>query len=365
MSILSVFSSGMVIMTMVLFKTMRSKLFMQIIAYISLADILGNIEYTTTYRPSNDNWWCSTQGFLNLYGYPCSWLWTTILMQFLHDLVLYKKISVSMNVVSAICWGLPLVITLLYIAFIPEGTYERPEGSKTIQTCSYGGTSDKQGFVWHMISYYGLFLACIIYMIHLYMKLRVVYKLQERTVSVNSNGSGLVGIAQANAVIQRMKLTSDSLLLYPLIMFIFWGPHIIGVILQLATHENRSVQEFSFCAANLKILSGLATAVLFFWKSTGSRKLWIRLLRCQYSFKNEDDRVLDSPGEDMTYRDSSMADYSVCGDSFATARLGPESFSAGNSISSHLSLHIKHMSSPSIANPLARELPSHLEDTEL
>lgn len=363
-SILSVLGSGMVILTLVLFKTMRSKLFMQIIAYISLADILGNIEYTMTYRPSNDNWWCSTQGFLNLYGYPCSWLWTTILMQFLHDLVMYKKILIPMNVVYAICWGAPLVTTLLYLAFIPEGTYERPSDSKTLQTCSYGGTDSKQGFIWHMISYYGLFIACIAYMIHLYLKLRVVYQIQERTLSTNRTNSGQFSVTQANAVIQRMKLTSDSLLLYPLIMFVFWCPHIIGVIMQLSGNENIAVQSFTFAAATLKILSGLATAVLFFWKSNGSRTLWIRFLSCKYSNAAEDDRVLDTPGEDMSYRDSSMADYSVCCDSFSTATPGAESVATGSS-GSHISAHLKHMSSPSISNPLGRDLPPHLTDSDL
>jgi hypothetical protein len=73
-SILSVAGSSSVILTLLLFQSMRSKLFMQIIAYISLADIIANVEYTMSYRPSNHNWWCSTEGFLNLYGYPCGWL---------------------------------------------------------------------------------------------------------------------------------------------------------------------------------------------------------------------------------------------------------------------------------------------------
>ncbi len=284
-------------------------------------------------------------------------------MQFLHDLVMYKKISISMNVVFAICWGVPLVTTLLYIAFIPEGTYQRPSDSKTLQTCSYGGTDSKQGFIWHMISYYGLFIACIAYMIHLYLKLRVVYQIKERTVSTNLSNSGPFGVTQANAVIQRMKLTSDSLLLYPLIMFVFWCPHIIGVIMQLSGSENMAVKAYTFAAAALKILSGLATAVLFFWKSTSSRTLWIRLLRGQHSFSNKDDRVLDAPGEDMAYRDSSMADYSVCEDSISTASYGPESFATGSG-GSHMSAH-KHLSGPSISNPLGHDLPQHLTDSEL
>ena len=117
-SILSVAGSTMVILSSVVFKDMRSKLFMHIIANISFADILGNIEYTMTYRPSNNNWWCSLQGFLNLYGYPCSWLWTTMLMQFLYDLAVHKRVRISIPIAHAICWGIPLVTTLLYLAFI-------------------------------------------------------------------------------------------------------------------------------------------------------------------------------------------------------------------------------------------------------
>jgi hypothetical protein len=306
-SILSVFGSSMVVLTHVLFKSMQSKLFMRIIANISLADILANIEYTMRYRPSNDNWWCSTEGFLGLYGYPCSWLWTTMLMQFLHDLAVHKEVRLSIRTAYVICWGLPLVTTLLYFAFIPHGTYERPSGGDTIQLCSYGG-KERQGFVWHMISYYGLFVACVLRMIYLYFQIRQAYHVKEHDMTVDRTSAEFVTAAQA--ALDRVKLTSESLLLYPLIMIVCWTPHIIGVVLNLAV-ESRGVVIYAFLATNLKILCGLAMAILFGWKSQAGRTLWIRLL-CGAK-RGRPGSGLDNGDESLgsSFRDSSFAEQSL------------------------------------------------------
>lgn len=317
-SILSVTGSGLVILTLLLFKSMRSKLFMQIIAYISLADILANIEYTMTYRPSNENWWCSTQGFLNLYGYPCSWLWTAVLMKFLHDLAVRKQVRMSMWTASLICWGLPLITTLLYIAFIPQGTYERPSGSSTDELCSYGGENFEQGFVWHMISYFGMFLACVAYMVYTYTQLRKVYHATEKPVSGNLDRGTIVGGESSQAALQRVRLTSESLLLYPLIMVVLWTPHMVGVTLKLQ-HHSHGVKVFAFFSTNLKILCGLATAVLFFWKSQAARTQWYRLL-CNGVLNTHPNGTADADDGSSSYarsstgsyfRDSSFAEFSL------------------------------------------------------
>jgi hypothetical protein len=306
-SILSVFGSGMVVLTHLLFKSMQSKLFMRIIANISLADILANVEYTMSYRPSNDNWWCSTQGFLNLYGYPCSWLWTTMLMQFLHDLAVHKEVRLSIRTAYIVCWGLPLVTTLLYFAFIPHGTYERISGSDTWQICSYGGRRE-QGFAWHMVTYYGLFLACVVRMIYLYYNMRRAYRAKEQDIEMDERDSSVVAVERA--ALDRVKITSESLLLYPLIMIVCWTPHMIGVALNLAT-MSRGVVIYSFLATNLKILCGLAMAILFGWKSQAARTLWVRLL-CGTK-RSRPGSGLDHGDESLgsSFRDSSFAEHSL------------------------------------------------------
>jgi hypothetical protein len=340
-SILSVAGSSSVILTLLLFKSMRSKLFMQIIAYISLADIIANVEYTMSYRPANHNWWCSTEGFLNLYGYPCGWLWTTMLMKFLHDLAVHKEVKLSMRSAFIICWGVPLVTTLLYLAFIPSGTYERPSGGNTQQLCSYGGNDFEQGFVWHMVSYYGLFVACVGYMVYTYLQLRKVYHVKEQRVTEDPERP-TEGGESPRAALRRVRLTSESLLLYPLIMVVLWAPHMVGVALSLELGSN-AVTIYAFMATNLKILCGLATAVLFFWKSQAARTLWIRLL-CNRRTPNNGSNGAEEDAEfarstiGSSFRDSSFAEYSLyeTEDSFMTAQYGPRSTAAfGGPVGAH------------------------------
>src|SRR4051812_11698704 len=103
-SIISVISSGLVFLTFLFFKGMRKKLFMQIITIISVSDLIGNISYTMTYRPNNGNWWCSLQGFCNMFFYPVSWMWTTMLMYFLYSLAVSGKLPLSRKFIHLICW---------------------------------------------------------------------------------------------------------------------------------------------------------------------------------------------------------------------------------------------------------------------
>jgi len=303
-SIISVVGSGLVVLTLVLFKSMRNKLFMQIIANISMADMLGNIEYVTLYRPSNGAFWCSMQGFLNLYAYPASWLWTTMLVRFLYDLAVYREIRISFRATFLFCWGAPLVPTLLFFAFAPHGTYTRHGSQTDTSFCSYGGHDDSP-FIWHVITYYGLFILCVIYMAFLYTKIRKAYDVEAKniaTMNANSNhGTRESEVSTtSSATLQGMKLTSDSLLLNPLIMICLWAPHTFMVLLSISepsvTHD-----AFNGSGINLKIMHGFLTSVLFFYKSQVARNLWLRLLCCKYKFQKTDNEEID---EENMYRES-------------------------------------------------------------
>lgn len=331
-SIISVFGSSMVVLTLLLFKNMRTKLFMRIIANISMADILGNIAYTTLYRPSDGAFWCSTQGFLNLYSYPCSWLWTTMLVQFLYDLAVYQRIRLSFTAAFVFCWGVPLIVTLLYIAFIPHGTYERHTGNTLDSFCTYGGDGDL-GFIWHVISYYGMFLVCVIYMAYLYTQIRKAYAVEAKNLLAMSGGRESAASTTSSATLNGMKMTSDSLLLNPLLMITLWTPHILAVVVS-TTMKNDTTKQFSNVALSIKIMHGFATAVLFFYKSQVARNLWVRLFCCRYKFQKTVAEELD---EMAMYRESenSVSDYRVS-----------QSFSIGMPPPSITSL--------AIANPLGR-----------
>ena len=357
-SIISVIASSLVVLTLLLFRSMQNKLFMQIIANISMADILGNMEYTTLYRPSNSAFWCSLQGFLNLYAYPCSWLWTTMLVRFLFDLAVFREIRISFRNTFIFCWGAPFVTTLLYFAFLPTGTYTRHDDERSDSFCSYG--SDAQPvYVYHVITYYGLFIACVFYMAYLYIRIRQAYKVEANNIAMNASThqthqhrESTMSVASEGAVsttssatLQGMKLTSDSLLLNPLLMIGLWSPHTIAVLLSLSDPVLVRGQ-FNRAGVNLKILHGLFTAVLFFFKSQAARKLWMGLLCCTYKFHKTENEELE---EENMYRDSehSVSAYRITDIVGSSVRMTSPSLT---------SLAVSQSFSNSVTNPIARSV---------
>ena len=251
-AIISVIASSLVILITVLFKDMRVNVFIHIVCFISVCDMLGNSTYLSTERPEDGTVWCSINGFMNLYFYPVSWMWTTILMHFLYDLAISGKLNYSMGFVHLVAWGGPLMLTLLVLA---TNTYGKDPDSRG--TCSYGGDHEV-GFIYHMITYYGLFIACAIYMCWMFAVVRRIWRQQE----------------QLNPASPTLTLALYSLKLYPQAMILLWGPRVIGVLMQFCFPASDSDGFFYFflVAGVLKILHGAVTSFIFFYKSSSARQ---------------------------------------------------------------------------------------------
>jgi hypothetical protein len=260
-SIISVVASGFVLLTFILFSDLRKKLFMQIITFISLSDFIGNLPYTTTYRPPDGDFLCSLEGFANLYFYPVSWLWTTMLAYFLYSLATVGKLPFSKPRIHIFCWGLPLMFTLLMLTTNPYGK-ESDWGNTTV--CTYGGNTES-GFIWHLITYYCLWIVCVVSMGVMYWRID----------SIRASGTA------ANLPI--LKLAMESLQLYPVIMFICWLPRVFTACIQFASLKFVGFRQLDLISDVFKILHGLFAALVFFAKSREARLKWVSLLTCKTS----------------------------------------------------------------------------------
>ncbi len=255
---MSVLASASVILTLLVFSDLRKKLFMQIITFISVSDFIGNLPYTTMHRPGNGTWRCGLEGFFNLYFYPVSWMWTTMLAYFLYSLATDGKLPLSKLRIHIICWGLPLVFTLLILTTNPYG---REESFGTTTVCTYGG-NHVSGFLWHLLTYYGLWVVCVACMGVMYWR---IIDIRKNKTAVN---------------LPILKLAMESLQLYPVIMFLCWFARVVSACLQFAGY--RYVGDSAFVAFSdvCKILHGLFAACIFFYKSSEARQRWWRLCRC-------------------------------------------------------------------------------------
>lgn len=228
------------------------KLFMQIILWISISDMMANIPYTMHSRPSNGTPWCSISGFMSLYFYPASWLWTTMLVYFLYSLASVGKLPFTLELIHAICWGLPLLFTLLYLT---TNTYGRKSDDPHFLVCSYGG-DPRTGFIWHVITFYGLWFACVGIMMFMYW----------RIASVHNN--------KDNIILQR---SMASLQMFPVLTILCWLPHMLGVCWIYSIEVNTDFEYFLMATDCLKIAHGMFSAMLFFYKSQEARTRWYRL----------------------------------------------------------------------------------------
>ena len=151
-SSISIASSLLVLVTFLLFHELRDKFFMRMIAFISIADMFGNLPYLLPYRPEKGNWWCWIQGVLNITAYPMGWLWTLVLLHFMYCIIADGRLPGEKYYIYAhiLCWGLPIVLTSFSFIFSGYG----PQSDRIdYEVCAEVG---KSGQYYHAFTYYVL-----------------------------------------------------------------------------------------------------------------------------------------------------------------------------------------------------------------
>jgi hypothetical protein len=249
-----VFSISVVVSVLLFQKMIRGKIFMKIVALISLCDAMGNWPYALSYYPSNGTALCSFEGFCNLYFFPCSWLFTTFLMKLFRDLVISGKIFVPLRTVVSVSMGLPLLFTLLQLAM---GTYGAVDDAQEGQPCSYGGDANV-GFIWHMATYDGLLYLCLLIML--------LYLAEVLWMEVNNR---IPRNTEAYLLMRRV------LILYPIALLICWIPHAICICVS-SCYESLNNQAY---VDSIKILHGTCVALIFYTMSNEARQQWTDLFR--------------------------------------------------------------------------------------
>lgn len=238
------------------FPHMRTRLFMRIIVCISISIFCGNIPYLSVTRTRDDTWWCTFQGFCNLYFYPASWVWTTILMYSLYRVATKGSLPLSEWSLHVLGWGIPSVTTLLIFTTNRLGRFSSNDDN---DVCTIGG-GFSTAFMWHIFSYYGLFTCCLVAMLWLYVKVLRVKHLGKAAVSL-----------------QMLDLAMTSLQLYPVLMTICWIPEIVAFVVQYI-NDNDDLYHYALI---IKLSNGFFTTCIFFIKSQHARRLWYQLLLLQ------------------------------------------------------------------------------------
>lgn len=256
-ALVSMALSATVILTVLLFPSMRrKKVFVPIIAMISLCDILGNFPYAMAVCPINGGTLCQFQGFSNLYFFPVSWMYSTALAYLLRGVFFQKRVILSESWIHFPCWTIPLTLTLLILTTNTYGWAGAPSCICTI-------AGNRTGIIWwHSITYYGLLLACSGAM--LYWSFQLLFEIY---------------IFKTSAQDSKSKQMGTVLVQYPLVMVALWLPYVVAVLEDFTTDDFPSYYDTFYDVAELlKIMHGGVTAAIFFVNSNEARQRWYRLL---------------------------------------------------------------------------------------
>ena len=176
----------------------------------------------------------------------------------LRNLIMFKILSVTMTQVHAICWGIPLITSLLPLTTNPYGQDDFIDG---VVPCVLGGDRTTR-LLWISTTDSGLSFMLVILMtiwlvqIHRYL------------LTVDSCDST-----------EKQKSLFASMKLYPLALFITWVPRFFESVVRGSEPLGGDPVDSIIPAAILASQYGVIVAVIFFRESATARLLWYNLFK--------------------------------------------------------------------------------------
>lgn len=167
-AVLSIIGSLFMIITYLIFPRFHTLKYMEIIFYVSLNDLIASIGVAIGYVNSGSIA-CWIQGITTNYNYLSSILWTVVLSYDLFSIIKSSKPIRDHRICHIICWGFPLLTTLLPLS---TNTIATPKQSS--DWCFIGNRYDSPAWgilVWEILSFYLWVWLSIIFIIYLYIRM--------------------------------------------------------------------------------------------------------------------------------------------------------------------------------------------------
>lgn len=233
---------------------------MKVITLISFCDLIANGSLLN--GVPSDRSLCVTQGILQQFFYPASWLWTVILTYLLFSLVVHGKIFLEERKMHLIVWSICTIITVLPLTTSTYGTHADDDYFCWIQPSGRRDTGGRiSSDVWSYFTFDYIIFSCF-FLMALWCLL-IFHKLKIKNIQTSR-----VGDSDLNTLKQ-----------YPIILFITWFPN--AFFLLTFSESSKSQMTWSI-VDSLSIWQGGLTAIAFFVNSLESRLLWHHLVftRC-------------------------------------------------------------------------------------
>eukprot|EP01035_Chromulina_nebulosa_P036418 gene36418-49056_t len=188
----------------------KSRPFSTIVFFISLSDFCLSIMNCLGF-PLNGTLQCSIQGFGLFYFPLASWLWTVMLVYQLRTLIILKSLHISMMWIHGICWGIPLILSLLPLSTNQYGMDDYASGDVA---CNLSGNV-KTKFIWLDLCISAAAIGCLMLMAVWIVEIYLHFRKAENA-------------AREMSFLQIMKL-------YPLALMVTWLPRCVIRVLITTT----------------------------------------------------------------------------------------------------------------------------------
>ena len=266
-SVISMCCSGSVLATVIMFPEMKKRLFMKIIVYISLSDLLSSFVSSFGY-PVDRTVLCQSQAFFAVYFFVSSWLWTTMLAHQLYSVATKAKFGLRHRYMHIVCWVVPLLCSLLPLS---TNRYGRDDDDGDPSSWCYLAGNNTSSATWNIITFIVPLFMCILIMFFYSCRTLWLYY------SLGLNRPDLYA-------------TVHALMLYPLGMIVSWGPNLVFILYVIANPGPHS-PHYILTADVVSILctqNGTITALIFFYKSKEARLRWWWKIAHWLSIADED-----------------------------------------------------------------------------
>ena len=277
-----------VVLTLVLFRALRAKQYVRWVFYIAVNDMCATLALAIG-RTSNSVA-CWFQGILTNYNSLASVCWITFISYKVYRIVLRNQKQLDLgedknvaqieiydntttavldnnHVVHLICWGLPLIATLL-----PLAANYRYENSSDDDWTSYGNWCVLVSDDPHSPSYELLLfkIASFYFWVWCAILINIGYVYQTKKLFRE-----IFAKISSQEIIEMMKDTIHKLEYYPYILIFCWLP---STIIEIFSLDNNVVGYG--VATFLTLLQGLLSSIVFFVVNPDVRLRWYNLLCC-------------------------------------------------------------------------------------
>ena len=243
------------IITFLTFSTMRKKRFMKFIFYISICDFFVGVASLFGF-PSSGSGLCWAQGILAIYFSTASWFWTTCLSYCMYSIIQTGHSNISESYFHVLCWGLPLLLSLLPLVNASYGN-----SASSLQWCLIVNDSRSSPYtseMWSYLAYFMWLIICILLMFIWYLRVR-------RQIGGKSDALSLL-----------VRTTYQRVSWYPVAMICCWSLNYVCI-----EFTNRVGPDLAGVSMLCGVSYGTFTALVFFMKSQEASGRWYDYISSQ------------------------------------------------------------------------------------